>query len=232
MSDYSRFLHRLNAYREKHGLTQEEMGELLGVHQSHYGRLEAEERIVTFKSLRHFVEKGGDLFQLLTGCKHTTSVLEQLLERCATDDGKQKLLGLLVWGVEFGNWVDNRDREEATAVLHKAVRLLDLQKGTYTIWESIRKVEDLTQMEMAEALNMEVKRYRRIEKEEIEPDVETLFLLYERFRYSPQMFFNKEKFFLDELNFYWNLLKADTRENLMKIFETAVVRIQAREACS
>ena len=84
-------------------------------------------------------------------------------------------------------------------------------------------------MEMAERLQMEVKRYRRIEKEGAEPDVEVLCTLYDRFQYSPQIFFDLDKFYVDELNFYWCRLSESTKQFLNKIVNAAIDRIRAIE---
>lgn len=225
MSDYSNFLHRLSAYREKMNLTQEKMAELFGVHQSHYGRYEAGSRVIGFESLKTFEKNGGDLFQLLTGCERVDGPVGEMLTKCTTTEGKTKLLGLLVWGIEFGGWLDNRSQDESASAMRKCIRLMELKEGRYSLWEGIRKVEDKTQIELAELLNIEVKRYRRIEKEEIYPDMEVLCTLYDKLQYSPQMFFDMDMFYVDELNFYWNKLSDSTKAFLDKLFSAAVAKI-------
>lgn len=229
MSDYSNFLHRLNAYREKMNMTQAEMAKMFGVHQSHYGRFESGERIISFNSLKQFGENGGDLFQLLTGCERVSGPAETYLNKCVTVEGKAKLLGLLIWAVECGSWMDNRPQEEAAHGMRKCMRLAELKEGRYSTWEGIRKLEDMTQVEMADLLDIEVKKYRRIEKREKDPDVELLCTLYDKLQYSPQIFFDVEKFYVDELNFYWNMLKPDTKTFVEKILAVAIDKIAACE---
>ena len=228
MSDYSNFLHRLIAYRDKMNLTQEAMAELFGVHQSHYGRYESGSRVISFKSLKKFEENGGDLFQLLTGCKRANGPVKDFLSRCPDADSRKKMLELLIWGIEFGSWMDQRSQDESAGAMRKCIRLMELRGSKYSVWEGIRKVEDLTQIEMAKLLDVEVKRYRRIEKEETDPDVEILCTLYDKLQYSPQLFFDAEQFYIDELNFYWNLLAEDTKAFLGKIIEAAFDRIYNR----
>lgn len=229
MSDYYNFLHRLNAYREKMEMTQEEMAQMFGVHQSHYGRFETGERVISFSSLKQFEENGGDLFQLLTGCERVSGPAGSYLKECTTVEGKAKLLGLLIWAVECGSWMDRRPQDEAARGLRKCMRLMELKEGRYSIWEGIRKLEDLTQVQMAELLDIEVKKYRRIEKKDKEPDVELLCTLFDKLQYSPQIFFDVEKFYVDELNFYWNLLKPETKTFVEQMIDAALEKITVCE---
>ena len=229
MSGYSNFLHRLIAYRETSRLTQKEMAEMFGVHQSHYGRYEAGERGIGFKSLQCFESNGGDLFRLITGCERPRGPIGDYLEMCKTDAGKENLLGLLVWSVDFGFWMDGRDRGDSTTSVKKCMRLVEAKVEGQTLWEKIRKVEGMTQLEMSSALDIEVKRYRRIEKAEIDPDVEVLCNLYDKIQYSPQKFIDIEAFYVDELNFYWNMLSSESKGFLKKIIDAGVQRIKIKE---
>ena len=229
MSGYSNFLHRLNAYREASRLTQKDMAEMFGVHQSHYGRYEAGERGIGFKSLQCFEDNGGDLFLLITGCERPGGPMGEYLKACKTDSAKVNLIGLLVWSIDFGFWMDGRDKGDSTQSVKKCIRLLEANVDGQTLWERIRKTEGLTQIEMAALLDIEVKRYRRIEKAEIEPDVEVLCNLYDKLQYSPQMFFDIETFYVDELNFYWNMLSLESKEFLEKLIDAGIQRIKLKE---
>lgn len=226
MSDYSKFLQRLNAYRQNLQLTQTQMAELFGMHQSHYGRCEAGTRVVPFQSLKTFEKRGGDLFLLLTGNERSEGPVETFLAACRDDTAKDRMIKLLIWCVEFGCWMDHRDEKDLVTTMRKGVWLVELEDHKTSLWERIRKVEGLTQLDMADLLGMEVKRYRRIEKREIDADVEVLCALYDRLHYSPQMFFDVDRFYVDELNYYWNLLLEDTKGFLRKIVEAAIEKMQ------
>ncbi len=59
--------------------------------------------------------------------------------------------------------------------------------STKSIWRLIREYSGYTQREMAVLLGIDIKKYRRLEKKEVQPDSEIILALYNQFHISPLM---------------------------------------------
>ena len=87
------------------------------------------------------------------------------------------------------------------------------------IWRSIRKIEDLTQMKMAERLDINIKRYQRLERMEAEPDAVILNSLYTLFGYSPLIILHENLYYAEEINKCWSEFSDEVRMQLNGVLE-------------
>ena len=135
---YAAVVKRLKEYRKNNGLSQKEMGNALGVSQSHYYKLENGLKIISKNSLKNFQKTGQDLFWLFTGRKRQMGFLDTYIFSCVKAEGKQQMLEVLLWIVEEGIRIKQIENEET---LIKARRLIKIG-GLYEnlIWEKIRTV--------------------------------------------------------------------------------------------
>ena len=200
---------RLAAYRELMNLSQAQMGEKFGVTQSHYSKLESGLKGVSFRNLKSFEENGGDLFFLITGEHREKGKLEFYLERCASGYGKEKIFEILVWAAETGREYAGKENTILTERTDKCIRLMRDYSEEQTVWQNIRRAEGCSQEDMAKLFDINVKRYRSIEKEESMPDAEILQTLYEKMHYSPLVIMDREMYYMDELNRVWETLPTD-----------------------
>lgn len=234
MIDYSEVLGRLSAYRRKLDLSKEEMAGMFGVHPTHYGKLEAGTIRISFEGLNNFIGHGGDIYYLFTGHAREAGPVEGYLSRCKTKVGQEKLLHILVAFIELGTWLDEVGQRKVTLdemppTVYRSLRLMELEKKSLTIWKRIRNVEQLTQVKMAKLLDIDVKRYRQIEKGKSLPTVEIIYAMYCRLDYSPQLFFDREKFYVDELNHYWNGLSGENKQYLESLLDSVIQKIVESE---
>lgn len=207
-------INRLVEYRNQEGLLQNEMGEKMGVTQSHYCKIESGLSIISGKSLHYFDEAGGDMLWLLTGKKSSNGVLDNYFLKCTLENERLRLIQALLWGTEEGLRISQIEMDIS---LQKSYRLLSydsLKNGL--VWEKIRELEGLTQIQMARILEIDIKRYRKIEKEEIEEDAAILCTLYSKLHYSPMIIMDKTKFCLNQLNAIWEKFDWNLR---IKLFE-------------
>ena len=216
--NYSSISSRLAAYRELMNLNQTQMGEKLGVTQSQYSKQESGLKGVSFHNLKHFEENGGDAFFLITGEHRQEGKLEQYLERFTSDYEKEWIFKILVWVAELGLECLEDRRVTLTECTEKCIRLMQVYSEDQTIWRNIREAERSSQVKMAEIFDINVKRYRDIEKEKSMPDAEILQTLYEKLHYSPLLILNKKLCYLDELNRIWEAMPQDyLKESLVFI---------------
>ena len=73
---YDEVPERLHKYRKYLNLNQQEMGRLFHVSQGQYDRLENGKYIITFESLKSFLDNGGDVYYLFTGQRYQAGILE------------------------------------------------------------------------------------------------------------------------------------------------------------
>lgn len=221
-SNYLDVTRRLTAYREKVNKTQGQMGQMLGVTQSHYAKLEAGCKIISYKSLKTFDENGGDLCQLLTGKKRETGFINKVLEQCDTMQKQMELLRQIFWTIEVHRRKEAMSQDELSPEAYKSIFLFHKDCDNLTVWERIRKNDNLTQVSMAALLDINVKRYRRIEKGLVGPDAEILYTLYQKLYYSPLIFFDKKELYLDELNRCWKQFSKETQRRMEQFIKVAL----------
>lgn len=229
-TNYSRVVGRLSEYRKKLDLTQEQMGIKLGVKQSHYYKLETGSKIISMQSLRTFIEHGGDAMLLLTGEVAGHGDMERYFRKCKTKQGRTEFYKLMLWLVNQGVKIQYDLTEEISDQHYRELRALESGLNAESIWEGIREVEKLTQVGMARLLDINIKRYRRIEKGESEPDAEILVELYEKLKYSPMIILDHKLFYEDRINKVWEGFSDSIKEKLGPVIEKAIGLINEYES--
>lgn len=223
MANYSDVLCRLNAYRKQKNLSKEAMAKMLGIYGNNYRQIETGKRMLSMENLKLFEKNGGNLFLLFTGQEQVDGPVEALLARCSLREQKKEIVWLLIAMIEYANSLEGNPVGQVKEYFDKINRLFDVKLAHMPMWERIRKLEFLNQIQMAELLEVETKRYRRIEKEEIAPDLGILCALQKNLDYSPQLFFDVEQFFFDGLNHYWNLLSERSQQCIFGVIESAML---------
>ena len=231
-SNYSQVLERLLKYRTDLGKTQQQMGQQFDVTQGHYAKLESGAKIISYQSLKHFEKLGGDINFLLTGSVIQTGEINRYMDMCETQDGKKWLFESLVWLFDKCIRRDIPKHPGFSQTTYKSLKLLAHLNKEDTIWESIRKTEQLSQLKMAECFDINVKRYRRIEHLKVPPDAEILNTLYCRLHYSPLIITNQDVYFLDELNKIWDLFSDETKNRIKPLLQELLAFIQSYEKAS
>ena len=214
---YGKVVERLGQYREELGVSQAEMGSYFDVTQPHYQKLEKGMKVISQKSLLAFEAAGFDVFWLLTGKKNDSGFLDSYVNKFDSARQQQKFLEALIWATEEGTRING---DEYDGSLYKAYELMKVSElDERFIWKRIRRTEDLTQIEMANLLEINIKRYRKIEKGEIAEDAAILASLYENLHYSPMLILNRKKYCLDELNRIWSKFDASLLQRLLRYME-------------
>ncbi len=223
-NSYLSVANRLRIYREKLNETQNSMGSLLGVTQSHYSRLEDGKKVISYQNLQHFRANGGDVQFLITGEWVKRGPIDEYLEKCRKVDDKEELLKLIIWAGRQGEQIENKRLELFDkSFLPKEIRNLN------KIWKAIRINENLTQIEMASLLDINIKRYRRIEKNQVLPDADILYSLYMKLGYSPLIVMDSDFFYLNKLNIVWKSFSEKTTRQLDELIQKGIRCIQKHE---
>lgn len=108
----------------------------------------------------------------------------------------------------------------------KHIELIENEKKMNSIWRNIRKVEGISQQRMAERLDINIKRYQRMENLRTKPDAEILHSLFFDLGYSPLVMMKQDMFYLDEINKIWDEFPEKTRERLEGVIEQGIKLMQ------
>ena len=214
---YEKVVKRLIEYRKELNITQGEMGEILGVTQGHFSKLEHEEVKISGESLKRLSYYNNDIDYFFSGQKKICTELDEKIMRCP-----KKLwydyLEIVIWLLNIGMQMDGK----STAHICNKKQLVYLRfwaEKVFSedgIWYGIRKANGFTQDKMSAVLDIYTKRYRLIEhgRHEAEVDAEILANLYERTGFYPSLTMGNELAILTDVNRLWIDLQDETRKML------------------
>lgn len=222
-SSYSEVPERLCEYRKALSLNQEEMGRRFGVGQDHYSKLENGGNVISYKSLKKFEENGGDIYFLITGKERQTGVVDEYIDQCSIE--KIAILKMILWITEQCIKNDAAGTFEVD-LAWKYISLLEEAKESSSIWRNIRKVENLSQIQMAARLDINIKRYQRLESMQVYPDAEILHTVFHEFGYSPLVIMGGELVSLEGINRIWNGFSENMRNSMLYLLDQIVKLIQ------
>ena len=197
-------------------MSQESMGSVMGITQSHYSKVENGKKIISGEELHNLDMNGIDVDYLVSGIKSPRTVLDDLMEACGREK-KAELLQLIVWTIQQG--MENAQIGGSAAV--RCTREIELLRdqvfphtSEHTGWYRIRMANEMTQGEMAEALDVSVKRYREIEKGNTRASAEVVAALYENLGYLPSIILEEDVVNLSSLNLIWEEFEEELQKEL------------------
>lgn len=223
---YSEVPQRLCAYRKALGKTQKEMAEKFGVKQDHYSRLESGKTFLSYRNLLCFVSNGGDIYYLITGKERYVGVIDAYLDNFKLLRDKVEIVKLILWATYQSISYEKSNEIYEIKRAWKHIELIENEKKMNSMWRNIRKVEGISQQRMAERLDINIKRYQRMENLRTKPDAEILHSLFFDLGYSPLVMMKQDMFYLDEINKIWDEFPEKTRERLEGVIEQGIKLIQ------
>lgn len=223
---YSEVPQRLCAYRKALEKTQKEMAEKFGVKQDHYSRLESGKTFLSYRNLLCFVSNGGDIYYLITGKERYVGVIDAYLDNFKRLRDKVEIVKLILWATYQSISYEKSNEIYEIKRAWKHIELIENEKKMNSIWRNIRKVEGISQQRMAERLDINIKRYQRMENLRTKPDAEILHSLFFDLGYSPLVMMKQDMFYLDEINKIWDEFPEKTRERLEGVIEQGIKLIQ------
>lgn len=211
---YTEIPQRLLIYREKLHMKQTEFCQMLDITQNHYTAIETGKFCLTAKSIECFVQHGGDIGYILTGEETLRGITDKYISCLQENEQRVLFIKYVFMITKLACKKYAQDQLITIRIVEKYVNLLDNQQKERTIWENIRTVENLTQIELADLLEMDVKSYRKIEKMKKDPDAEILQKVYNKLGYSPWLFLNQTSYYVNEINKIWMKFPDFVQEEL------------------
>ena len=214
---YNSFLKRLNQDRVKRNISQTKMGEILGMTQSYYSKVEKGKNLISFSGLIRLYEQSFDIDYLVTGIPRKMGVLDYYIDKC-NENKKADMLNYIIWLVKQGLDIEKSkyDINEINEY-YKVIYFIQYRnhiKKKCNVWRIIRNDNEKTQQQMADKLKINIKKYRCIENGKREPDVQILVELYSEFGYLPTMMLPEVVINISYLNEIWNKFSSDLKSRL------------------
>lgn len=190
---YSLILQRLEAYRKKYHIPQIELAKELNITQSQYSKIELGKIKMSYEILSKLYEQGCDIDILITG-ESSQPVLPSLKKAFSDSNIKQYISGMKLceWAIE--QWAQNEKSEEKIG--NKLLKTFLQSEEKETPLQKLRKAFGVSQMKMAELVGVNIKKYRALEKGELEPDAELMANIYEVTKCKPIYFMDERAFYL------------------------------------
>lgn len=190
---YGLIVRRLEAYRKQNHMSQTALAKELNMTQSQYSKLELGKVKLSYEVMQRLYEHGWDIDMIITG-ESSVHVLPNLADVFREDDITQYVSGMKLceWAME--RWRQNERKEEAIGKRLLKI-FLSSQEGT-TPFQKLRQALGMSQVKMAETVGVNIKKYRALEKRELEPDAELMANIYEATGCKPGYFFDERNFYL------------------------------------
>lgn len=219
-SSYEDFLRRLNQYRQRLNMTQQETSSALGITQSQFSKMELGKTIMPYKALTHLISMGWDVDYLITGqeISRKVSELRKVVMR-AEEEYRPRLFDAIAWMLRQG--LDKRASELSfeTKCEIEILKMRANGRPSDSVLYIIRKMLGMSQIPMAEKLGVNIKKYRMLEKNEANPDAELLFRIYEVTGCKPSLLINYddiENIIIDDL---WSQIALPVQTQILFLTE-------------
>ncbi len=191
---YIDIIKRLIQYRHTHHLTQLQLAEIFSVTQCEVSKLEANEyRISYYDLLQLHTKTNLDIDFLITG-KLAENTIFHVLENNLLPvlSAKYRYTDLILFSLNnFSGQISiNENKQEHLKNLQRLLRysFLSGSKQKNDCWINIRNAFDLTQTQMAKIVDVDIKKYRNIEKGERTANAELLMNVYNTLEIYPSYF--------------------------------------------
>ncbi|MBQ8596198.1 MAG: transcriptional regulator [Lachnospiraceae bacterium] len=215
---YDVFLHRMAEYRTKMDITQVEVSDELGITQSQLSKMELGKTIYSFKVLQCLYAQKWDIDYFITGKKYNYVVSEvsHMIDEAAE---KTELLQLVAWAFEHVLQKSNAWNE---ADIQFEVRLLKQRAHVaeaHSLLYDIKVVSGVSQPVLADKIGVNIKKYRLLERNKINPDAELLLRIYEETGCRPGLWLdpdNVDKMIISDL---WQLIPPQVQEEILLLMK-------------
>lgn len=215
---YFSVLQRLREERERRNLTQQLLCCHMKIQQSHFSKAETGQRRFSYRELEGLCRTDIDVLYVFTGMRAKAG--REFLT--FAEPGLEEILCLLniVYILADAAWSADCSKTSYEQIR----RLLEYIKcgsgnGRSNVFHYIRNKRGYTQQKMADALGMDIKKLRELEKGRLLPDSEIIWKMYDLFHVSPALILKDPRGLLHELNYVLDLLEDSDREIMLRILE-------------
>lgn len=218
MNGYDAFLQRLTKYRQMLGATQKEMSRMLNITQSQYSKFEQGRVIISYNVLKELKNHHWDIDFIITGrtFPRENNELNELYS-LSDEINKCRICELFHWNIKNSGGINETPE---LAFEWNYLRMIVLMENNIVHpFEIVRKIYDITQIEMSEILGINIKKYREIEKREAMPDAQILYVMYEKLKCMPSVLTEDRSIMGAILNDIWGTFDEERKSRVMRFIK-------------
>ncbi len=217
---YDDFLRRLNQYRLCLNMTQDELSNALGITQSQFSKIELGKTIMPYKTLELLEGMGWNVDYLVTGKNFDrgASELNTILQQ-VEETNKREVLSAVAWLLKQGIGICCPNLSSECKCEMEILQMRANSESPCSVLYEVRQMLDVAQAIMAEKLGVNIKKYRKLEKNEACPDVELLFRIYEVTGCKPSLILHNdhvENIIIDDL---WTQITVPIQSKILSLTE-------------
>lgn len=215
---YDVFLQRMTEYRTQMDITQMEVSEELGITQSQFSKMELGKTIYSFKALQRLYAKKWDIDYFITGKKYNYVVSEvsQMIDRAAE---KKELLQLAAWAFEQVLPKSNGWNEADMQFEFKLLKQRAYATVEHSLLLDIKVVSGISQQVLADKIGVNVKKYRLIERNKINPDAELLLRIYQETGCRPGLWLDSDNIDMLIISDLWQWISPQAQKEILLLMK-------------
>lgn len=219
----------IKEYRMSRKLTQEQVADRIAVSSNYYGKVERGTYHLSYNMLSDiYKEFGWDIDYILTGTKRAENPFSALIDKCP-ENRRQQFVELIIWTLELK--VEAMDGIE-DARRASFGRMLQIARTCLTSYEevlsedqviyNIRTQCGISNIDMANCLDMNQRSYNGLEKGKCKPAIDTFVRLDEQFGVNPSFIMNGRFENLAAVSEIWNSLPAGEQKSILDFLEQGI----------
>lgn len=189
--------------------------------QSQYSKLELGKTVISYNVLNELKNHGWDIDFIITGNSFSAnkSEMTDYYDFCS---GKEKVKFLELFCLSFISdefAADDKVTEFEWRYLKYIVKNEIKKIQPFVI---LRDLHGYTQQDMADMLGVNIKKYRSLERGEVNPDAQLMVILYENMGCRPAVFTDNKNIIRVLIGDLCMAINEDRRKNVMKFIKDAI----------
>lgn len=215
---YKNVLERLKEERLCHHWSQTQMSQQMRISQSHYSKAELGNRRFTFYEIQYMCESVIDVHYVFTGyrCSYKPN---NFMETCSYTE----LICYMNILFSLAEYFYRNKKIIRWDNIYKRMAYMKYIvvscKPNNNILYTVRQLEDYTQYEMAELLEVDVKKLRDMENGKTLPDSEILWRIYHLFQIPPAVMIKDKKGLVSEISCFLEMIEINQRDDIFQFLK-------------
>jgi len=216
--EYDVFLQRMAEYRNRMNFTQIEISDELGITQSQLSKMELGKTIYSFKMLQSLYEKKWDIDYFITGKKYNY-VSTKISDMLDNSVHKKAVLQLVAWAFEQELQKDGGIENADAAFEIKLLKQRAHQTKENTLLSDIKDILEVSQPILADKIGVNIKKYRLLERNVINPDAELLLRIYHETGCRPGLWLDFSRVDYLLISDLWQMMTSQAKEEILLLLE-------------
>lgn len=217
--DYVKMLERFAEYRKSLAMMQENVAERLGVTQSRFSKGECGRESISNDFLTALYEGGWDIDYVVAGIKRKKK--KKLIRDELIDFTEDKEVFKIIYWAMYNQCKNYSDFKRYSLELN----LLNFMcyHDNVTVFEAVRQVNNINQLDYAERLNLTIKKCRSLEKGIVYPTADLIRHIYNMFGCRPTLLLKTEGIRWNIIENIWNNIAPADEKTFINFINNAIL---------